>query len=241
VSLVGAGPGAADLLTLRAANRLRSADLVLHDALVASEALKLATRARIEAVGHRCGQPRQAVTEVVARMVAAARDGLRVVRLKNGDPFVLARGGEEAAGLADAGVPFEVVPGLTSAVAVPSLAGIPLTQRGVAASFTVISGHDPTAWGPPLEAIPLRGMTVVVLMGLAARAAIAGAMVMRGWNPATPAAVLISVSTPQEWRWTGTLAGLVDLSVPPDQARGPGLLVIGDVVALATTPATEGA
>jgi len=234
VSLVGAGPGAADLLTIRAADRLREADLVLHDLLVSEEALALAPQARREAVGRRCGQEGPSVAEIVARMVAAARDGLRVVRLKGGDPFVLARGGEEAVGLAAAGVPFEVVPGITAVVAAASLVGIPLTYRGVASSFAVVSGHDPSAWAPLLGAVPPRGTTVVVLMGLGARADIAAALQSRGWPATTPAAALLSVSTPRAWSWRGTLAGLAAMELPPDRPRGPGVLVIGDVVAMAT-------
>jgi uroporphyrin-III C-methyltransferase/precorrin-2 dehydrogenase/sirohydrochlorin ferrochelatase len=230
---VGAGPGAVDLLTMRAASRLKEADLVLHDLLVSDEVLALASRARVEAVGRRCGQEGTPVADVVRRMVTAAREGLRVARLKGGDPFVLARGGEEALGLAAAGVPFEVVPGLTTAVAAASLAGIPLTYRGVASSFVVVSGHDPLAWAPLLEAIPPRGTTVVVLMGLAARTRMAGTLRARGWDGTTPVAAMLSVSTPRAWSWRGTLDELDTLELPPDRVRGPGVLVIGDVVALA--------
>lgn len=233
IALVGAGPGAADLLTVRAARRLQDADLVLHDALVTAEILALAPKARQEAVGRRRGREGTSVADVVARMVAGARDGLRVVRLKGGDPFVLARGGEEASALMAAGITFEVVPGLSTAVAAASLSGIPLTYRGVAASFAVVSGHDPAAWKPLLEAVPTQGTTVVVLMGLAARGAIAAALMARGWDRGIPAAALLSVSTPRAWSWRGRLEGLASLELPADRLQDPGVLVLGDVVDLA--------
>src|SRR5262249_23081210 len=131
VSLVGAGPGAADLLTLKAARLLAEADLVLYDALVSPEVLDLAPRAQRFFVGKRARRKAMAQETIHWLMIRAARQGKRVVRLKCGDPFVFGRGGEEALALTRAGIPFEVVPGVSSAVAAPALAGIPVTHRGV--------------------------------------------------------------------------------------------------------------
>jgi uroporphyrin-III C-methyltransferase/precorrin-2 dehydrogenase/sirohydrochlorin ferrochelatase len=171
-----------------------------------------------------------------ALMVRAARRGQRVVRLKCGDPFVLGRGGEEALALVAAGIPFEVVPGVTSAVAAPLLAGIPVTHRGLAAGFLVVSGHAETAYRPVLEGLSPGSVTVVVLMGLRSRAAVASVLLARGWPGRTPAAVVIDASGRDARAWTGTLA---DLSVPGAGLRdeddaGPGTIVIGEVVSLAS-------
>mgnify|MGYP001615792961 CR=1 FL=1 len=160
------GPGDPELLTLRAARRLAEADLVLHDDLVPDAVVALASQALRLSVGKRAGRPRCTQEEIIAILIRAARRGRRVVRLKCGDPFVLGRGGEEALALARAGIPCEVVPGLSTALAVPAAAGIPLTHRGIASGFLVVSGHDPGAYAPVLEALPPGSLTVVILMGL---------------------------------------------------------------------------
>ena len=138
VSLVGAGPGDPELLTMKAARRLAEADLVLYDALVASEALDLAPAAQRFCVGKRARRPSVAQEAIHRLMIRGASRGKRVVRLKCGDPFVLGRGGEEALALAAAGIPFEVIPGLTTAVTAPALSGIPVTHRGLASGFAVV-------------------------------------------------------------------------------------------------------
>ncbi len=233
VSLVGAGPGDPDLLTLRAVRRLAAADLVLYDALVSPDAVALAARAQRFCVGKRAGRPSVRQETIDALMIRAARRGRRVVRLKCGDPFVLGRGGEEGLALAAAGIPFEVVPGLTSAVAAPALSGIPVTHRGVAAGFVVVSGHAPKAWRPTLDAIEPASLTVVVLMGLAARREIATALVARGWSAGTPAALALDASHPTAATWVGTLATLAE--APSGDESAAGVIVIGGVVALAAT------
>ncbi|HET9314120.1 MAG TPA: uroporphyrinogen-III C-methyltransferase, partial [Vicinamibacteria bacterium] len=139
VWLVGAGPGDPDLLTRRAARVLGEADLVLYDALVSQAALELAPRAQRFPVGKRAGRPSVDQETIHRLMITAARRGRRVVRLKGGDPFVCGRGGEEALALRAAGVPFEVVPGISSAVAAPAAAGIPVTHRGLASAFVVVA------------------------------------------------------------------------------------------------------
>jgi uroporphyrin-III C-methyltransferase/precorrin-2 dehydrogenase/sirohydrochlorin ferrochelatase len=229
VSIVGAGPGDPGLLTRRAAARLASADLVLYDALLDPEALKLAPNAHCFYVGKRAGRPSVSQRAIERLLVRGARRGKRVVRLKCGDPFVLGRGGEEALALAAAGVPFEVVPGVSSAIAAPALAGIPVTHRGLSAGFAVVSGHAEASFGPTLDALGPGSLTVVVLMGLASRAAIAARLLGRGWSAATPAAIVLGASSASAFAWRGTLAELGDAALPADRADLPGVLVVGAV------------
>jgi uroporphyrin-III C-methyltransferase len=233
VSLVGAGPGDPDLLTLRAARRLAEADLVLYDALCARETRLMAPEARWFYVGKRAGRESISQRAINRLLVRAARRGFCVVRLKSGDPFVLGRGGEEALALVEAGIPFEVIPGVSSVVAAPGLAGIPLTHRGLASAFLVVSGHTPAAFQPTLAGLSPGSATVVVLMGLGARAAIVETLCARGWDPATPAAIVAGAATADAWRWLGRLDELG--GVEPPATGAPGLLVIGAVAALAPT------
>src|SRR6185295_12923899 len=142
VSLVGAGPGDPGLLTRKAIARLRAADLVLYDALIDDRILRYARKAQRFFAGKRAGRHAMTQQTIHAVMIRAARRGRRVVRLKGGDPFVFGRGGEEMLALQQAGVPFDVVPGVTSAIAAPGLAGIPVTHRGVSSALLVVSGHD---------------------------------------------------------------------------------------------------
>ena len=222
VSLVGAGPGDPDLLTVRGARRLAEADLVLYDALSSVEMRALAPRARWFYVGKRAC--RQSIAQEVLNrlMIKHARRGRHVVRLKCGDPFVFGRGGEEALALIAAGIPVEVVPGLSTAIAAPALAGIPVTHRGLASSFAVVTGHHPQVYGPLLDAFPPTGLTLVILMGVRQRAAIAARLCARGWPASTPAALVVGASTAQAWRWTGTLAGLSAAAIPAASAAAPG-------------------
>jgi uroporphyrin-III C-methyltransferase/precorrin-2 dehydrogenase/sirohydrochlorin ferrochelatase len=164
-------------------------------------------------------------------MIRAARRGLRVVRLKGGDPFVFGRGGEEAVALRAAGVPFEVIPGVTSAVAAPALSGIPVTHRGLTSAFTVVSGHARSSYEPVFDAVRPGTMTLVVMMGTGAQIDIASALIARGWPASTPAAIAYAASREDAETWTGTLASLQRGDGPVDPAR-PGTLVIGEVVKL---------
>ncbi len=230
VSLVGAGPGAPDLLTLRGARRLAEADLVFYDALVHPDTLALARRARCFGVGKRAGRPSTSQDAITRLLVRSARRGQRVVRLKCGDPFVLGRGGEEALSLLAAGIPFEVVPGVTSAVAAPLLAGVPLTHRGLASAFLVVSGHSEATLRAMLPAAFVEGLTVVVLMGLRTRATLASLLIERGWSPSARAAAFFAASTSHETTWFGRLHELSEAM--PEADGSAGTLVVGDVVAI---------
>jgi uroporphyrin-III C-methyltransferase len=229
VSLVGAGPGDPGLLTRTAIARLRAADLVLYDALIDNRILRYARRAQRFFVGKRAGRHQMTQEAIHTLMIRAARRGRRVVRLKGGDPFVFGRGGEEALALQHAGIAYDVVPGVTSAVAAASAAGIPVTHRGVASAFLVVSGHEEDAFASAIAQLQPNGVTVVVLMGLARSAAIARRLIDRGWSRDTPAAVIVDASMPQQQVWRGTLDLLAADAVDID-AGGAGTLVIGDVV-----------
>jgi len=236
VSLVGAGPGDPGLLTRRAAERLAQADVVLYDALVDADVLRLAPRAHCFHVGKRAGRPSVSQRAIERLLVGAARQGKRVVRLKCGDPFVFGRGGEEAQALAAAGVPFEIVPGVSSAISAPALAGIPVTHRGLSAGFAVVAGHDEATYGPILDRLGAETtLTLVVLMGVGERARIASRLLARGWERETPAAIVLGASTPGAFTWSGTLANLRHAALPADRSSLPGTLVIGAVAALQLT------
>ena len=231
VSLVGAGPGDPGLLTRLAVARLRTADLVLYDALVDRRVLKIARRAQRFFVGKRARRHAMSQEAINRLMVRAARRGKRVVRLKGGDPFVFGRGGEEALALRGAGVPFDVVPGVTSAVAAPELAGIPVTHRGVSSAFLVVSGHDEDAFTSAIGALEPNGITLVVMMGVGRRARLASLLVERGWARETPAAIIVDASKPSQTVWRGTLDELAEIDLLDED--GPGTIVVGHVVALA--------
>ncbi len=171
-------------------------------------------------------------------MIRAARRGKRVVRLKGGDPFVFGRGGEEVLALRAAGVSHDVVPGVTSAVAAPALAGIPVTHRGMSSAFLVVGGHDLEAFTTAVDGVSPNGITIVVLMGVARRAALAGRLIGRGWAPGTPAAIVVDASKPTQTMWSGTLGGLAAEPAGID-THGPGTIVIGEVVSLAVAADNE--
>jgi uroporphyrin-III C-methyltransferase/precorrin-2 dehydrogenase/sirohydrochlorin ferrochelatase len=165
-------------------------------------------------------------------MIRAARRGARVVRLKGGDPFVFGRGGEEALALRAAGVPCEIVPGISSAIAAPALAGIPVTHRGLARGFVVIAGHDRAVYRPILDTLIPEAVTLVVLMGLAERRAIARALLANAWPRSTPAAIVGGASTASQTVWTGTLGALSRGALPDGLPSQAATIVIGTVVTL---------
>ena len=231
VSLVGAGPGDPGLLTRAAVARLRAADLVLYDALVDVRVLGHARRAQKFFVGKRARRHAMTQEAIHALMIRAARRGRRVVRLKGGDPFVFGRGGEEMLALRRAGVSCDVVPGVTSATAAPASAGIPVTHRGVASAFLVVSGHDQRTFADAIGALRPNRVTLVILMGLERAAALACALVDAGWSRGTPAAVVVDGTTARQQTWRGTLDDLAAERAEAD-AAGPGTIVVGDVVAV---------
>jgi uroporphyrin-III C-methyltransferase/precorrin-2 dehydrogenase/sirohydrochlorin ferrochelatase len=236
VSLVGAGPGDPDLLTMKAVRRLTQADELLHDALIDSRVLQLATRARRRLVGGRVGSCHDQ-DSINRLMVELATAGARVVRLKGGDPFVFGHGGEEARALTKARVLFEVVPGVSSVIAAPALAGIPLTHRGLASGFAVITGHQEATWAPMLRGIRPGTMTLVVVMGLGSRGRLVQVLTQRGWPGWMPVAVVLSASTPRQRVWRGGLRELPTVSL--DARRdGPGVIVIGEVASFADVEST---
>ena len=232
VSLVGAGPGDPDLLTRKAVDRLVDADLVLYDALVDSATLELAPSAQRVFVGKRAGRPQVRQEFIHWLMIRAARAGKKVVRLKGGDPFVFGRGGEEGLALSAAGISFEVVPGVSSAIAAAALAGIPVTHRGLASGFVVVSGHAEDAYRPILESLAPHSATIVVMMGLGRIDHIAELLIGRGWNAITPAAVIFGASTSSSSVRTVSLKDLKQHFTSPHSA--PATVVIGDVVRLGT-------
>jgi uroporphyrin-III C-methyltransferase/precorrin-2 dehydrogenase/sirohydrochlorin ferrochelatase len=227
VSLVGAGPGDPELWTLRALKRVQDAELVLYDALIDAAALRRITAAQCFCVGKRAGRASVRQETIHRLMIRAAREGRRVVRLKGGDPFVFGRGAEEAIALTEAGIAFEVVPGVTTAVAAAELAGIPVTHRGVATGFLVLAGHAGEVIDRALAGVRPASVTLVVMMGVAGRATIAAKVIEHGWPASLPAAIVCGASTPDEWIWSGTLDGMAAAPAPPDV---PGVLVIGEVV-----------
>jgi uroporphyrin-III C-methyltransferase/precorrin-2 dehydrogenase/sirohydrochlorin ferrochelatase len=249
VWLVGAGPGDPGLLTRTAIARLRAADLVLYDALVNERVLRYARKAQKFYVGKRASGDgaRRAVKEsramaqeaIHALMIRAARKGRKVVRLKGGDPFVFGRGGEEALALQHAGVPYDVVPGVTSAVAAPAAAGIPVTHRGLSSAFLVVSAHEMAAFASVIGQLRPNGVTVVALMGLGRSASIASLLIDRGWSRGTPSAIVVDGTRPEQQVWRGTLDDLAADRVEID-SNGAGTIVIGDVVRLATVREQSG-
>jgi uroporphyrinogen III methyltransferase/synthase len=235
VALVGAGPGDPGLLTLRGRRLLRQADVIVYDRLVDPRLLALAPPEALRIfAGKRCGTHTLDQEAINALLVAHARRGRRVVRLKGGDPFVFGRGGEEAEALADAGIPFQVVPGVSAAIAVPAYAGIPVSHRGLASSVAVVTGHDGCGkkaprvdWARLATAVD----TLVVLMGLASLPGIVEALLAAGRAPTTPVALLHAGTTRAQRTVTGTLADIVGRAQKA-ALEPPVTIVIGDVVSL---------
>lgn len=233
VSIVGAGPGDPELITVRGLARVRAAEVLVYDRLVAPALVAEAPPAaeRIFA-GKAKGHAALAQEAIEALLIARARAGNHVVRLKGGDPFVFGRGGEEVAALVAAGIPVEVVPGITSATAVPASAGIPVTHRALASSLTVVTGHEDP--GKPEAAVDWKWLagstgTVVVLMGLGQIAAICERLVAGGRDAETPAAAIASGSLPEQRVVVSSLAGL-PAAVAAAHLVSPVLVVVGDVV-----------
>lgn len=239
VALVGAGPGAADLLTLRAVRALQAADVIVHDRLVSAEVLATApASARRIYVGKRKSAhsvPQEGIDQL---LVGLAREGLNVVRLKGGDPFVFGRGGEELLACRAAGVPCEVVPGISAAFAAAASVGAPLTHRGLARSVTLATGHAaPGLDGAPeldWEALARPQSTAVIYMGVSTAAAIAERLIAAGRPASTPVLVVENASLEDERSIAATLATLPQAC---EGLAGPAVLIIGEVASLAQVSA----
>jgi uroporphyrin-III C-methyltransferase len=234
VWLVGAGPGDPELITVKALKALGRADVVVHDGLVSDPVLELApaTAQRIS-VAKRKSRHSYEQSEINRMLVAFAREGLQVVRLKGGDPFVFGRGGEELEACREAGVEVEVVPGVTAALAASAGAGAPLTHRGAAQAVTFVTGHAAKGEEPDLdwESLAKANQTVVVYMGLSTAGPIAARLMAAGRAGSTPALIIENASRPDERRIMTTLAGLAQAA---EGLSGPALLMVGEAMALAT-------
>jgi uroporphyrinogen III methyltransferase/synthase len=235
VYLVGAGPGDAGLLTLRGAELLRRADVVIYDVLANAELLRLAPRtAEFISRGSRGTDQALSQEQLSALMISKAREGKCVVRLKGGDPYIFGRGGEEAEELAAAGIPFEVVPGVSSIVAAPNYAGIPLTHRDLCSTFTVLTGHeDPDKEDSNLdfEEIARIPGTKVILMGLKRLGELTATLVASGMEPQTPVAIVRRGTTGAQQSIQGTLATIAAIAAEK-KLTAPAITIIGDVVNL---------
>jgi uroporphyrinogen III methyltransferase / synthase len=235
VYLVGAGPGDAGLLTLRGAELLRRADVVIYDVLANPELLRLAPpTAEFISRGSRGTEKALSQEQLNALMISKATEGKCVVRLKGGDPYVFGRGGEEAGELADAKIPFEVVPGVSSIVAAPNYAGIPLTHRDVCSTFTVITGHEhPDKENSDLdfEEIARIPGTKVILMGLKRLGELTETLIARGMPPETPVAIVHRGTTGGQQSVEGTLRTIAALAAE-NKLSAPAITIIGDVVKL---------
>ena len=235
VWLVGAGPGDPDLLTIKALRVLQGADVVVHDGLVSDEILDLApVGARRISVAKRKSRHSFRQDEINRMLTAFAQEGLNVVRLKGGDPFMFGRGGEELEACRAAGVACEVVPGVTAALAASASAGAPLTHRGMAQAVTFVTGHAAEGDEPDLDwaSLARANQTVVIYMGLSMAQVIAERLLAAGRMPSTPALIVENASRADERRVITTLANLAEAA---RSLSGPALLMVGEAMALATS------
>ena len=241
VHLVGAGPGDPELLTVRAVNLLRQADVVVHDRLVDPAVVDLAPPwAERIYVGKTPGAPSPSQEKINAILIDRGRRFSCVVRLKGGDPFVFGRGGEEVAALQAAALEYEVVPGVTSAVAAPAAAGIPVTLRGVSSGFTVVTAHQDSLSGRWLnwDALAQAGTTLVILMGVARAVQIADRLRAGGMAEDTPVAAISAATTPHQRVERTDLAGLRHLRVASPATIVVGAVAAADVLALSELSAS---
>ncbi|MEN8511861.1 uroporphyrinogen-III C-methyltransferase [Burkholderia sp. RS02] len=239
--LIGAGPGDAELLTLKAVRAIGAADVLLVDDLVNPDVLRHARAdAHIEHVGKRGGHASTPQEAIVAAMLAHLRAGRSVARLKGGDPFVFGRGGEELAALGAAGFPVEVVNGITAGIAAPAALGIPVTQRGDAQGVIFVTGHGAGADEPDWRALAATRMTIVIYMGIRRLDAIAAALRDGGLPGDTPCAAIENATRPEQRHVLATLDTVVE-RVGATGIGSPAIVVIGRVAALAGDPAVRAA
>ena len=235
VWLVGAGPGDPGLLTLHAANALSQADVILHDALVNADCLKLArSGAALEYAGKRGGKPSAKQRDISLRLVELAREGKRVLRLKGGDPFVFGRGGEEALTLVEHHVPFRIVPGITAGIGGLAYAGIPVTHRETNHTVTFLTGHDSSGLVPDRidwDGVARGSEVIVMYMAMKHISAIALQLINAGRSPDEPVAFVIDASTDGQAVLETTLARAAD-DVAASGLKPPAIVVVGQVVRL---------
>jgi uroporphyrin-III C-methyltransferase len=229
VWLVGAGPGDPGLLTLHALHALNQAEIILHDALIPEEILSLAAQSRLEAVGKRAGGQRTPQLRINQRLIALARQGRRVVRLKGGDPLIFGRGGEEALALAAAGIPFRIVPGISAGIGATAAAGIPLTHRGFSRNVTFLTGHEIST---DLDRVALNDVLVLYMAGRQL-GAIAVRLMQCGRDPNDTVAIIQHATRPEQAVQLMTLAEAAGAeAVTHATSHAPTLIVIGPVAAL---------
>ena len=232
VYLIGAGPGDPELITVKGLRCLRLADVVLYDRLISQKLLQEARSDAISVyVGKGPGCHTMPQEQINATLIHYARQGQTVARLKGGDPFVFGRGGEEALALAEADIPFEIIPGITSAIAVPAYAGIPVTHRDYTTSFTVVTGHEGSSASPAVnwEALAALGGTLIVLMGVKALPNFTQRLIAAGLDSMTPAAVIQDGTTSEQRIVTGTLETIAEQAIQAG-LTAPALTIIGAVV-----------
>ncbi|MCL6603510.1 MAG: uroporphyrinogen-III C-methyltransferase [Paenibacillus sp.] len=232
VAIVGAGPGDPELITLKAVLRIQEADVILYDRLVNEELLDYSKPETIRIYcGKSPGKHSMAQRKIEQLMIQYAAEGNKVVRLKGGDPFVFGRGGEEAIAMAEAGISYEVVPGITSAIGAAASAGIPLTHRGLAASFTIVTGsrcsdhESPVRWDQLVQSVD----TIVVYMGISQFSEIREQLLHYGKSGTTPVAVIENGTTRRQRTITGTLNNIEKL-LAATKISNPALIIIGEVV-----------
>jgi len=231
VWLAGAGPGDPGLLTIHALSGLAQADVVVHDALVDQRVLALAQHARLEFAGKRGGKPSATQADISKRLVELAHAGERVLRLKGGDPFVFGRGGEEAMTLAAAGVPFRVIPGVTSGLAALAAAAIPATMRGVNRAVIFAAGYGADEANVDWGALARTGEPIILYMPMHHLETIANALMYGGASPQTPAAIIASATTSEERVLLSTLEH-VAADAQASEMEPPAIVVIGEIVSL---------
>jgi len=240
IYLVGAGPGDPELLTLKAARALGLADVVLHDDLVNPEILQYARNARVIAVGKRGGCRSTPQAFIQRLMIRLARHGKCVARVKGGDPFVFGRGGEERDAIVAAGVPVEVIPGITAGLGGLTAAGIPATHRDHCQGVTLVAGHSREGVEPNWAALAQSGTTLVIYMGMANIARISRALAAAGIAPSTPCAVIQHGTLATQRHAVTTLDDLVETVIREDLGS-PAVIVIGDVARYAAQGVAESA
>ena len=232
VYLIGAGPGDPELITVKALKALQAADVILIDDLVNRQLLQHAPKARVIEVGKRGGCKSTPQHFINRMMVALAEQGQSIARLKGGDPFLFGRGGEEVLALKTAGIPVEVIPGITSGIAAPASIGIPVTHRELSHGVTFITGHTQNGAAPDWPSLVRSGTTLVIYMGMKRLATIVTDLLSAGMAPDTPAAAIQQGTLPQQQHIVSPL-NMLPMAVLQEGLTSPGIIVIGDVVRLA--------